>query len=83
MAPATFWAARKESALLDFLVAKRVEAGDGANSKAATFQKALEHLSPLLEHVPPKNAKSGQNKYGSVSVSYQPSPFMTDLTTEN
>lgn len=49
MAPSAYWTADEELAFVDFLVAHKAEAGDGANFKAATFQKAAQHLAPLLE----------------------------------
>ncbi|KAF8812912.1 hypothetical protein BYT27DRAFT_7085892 [Phlegmacium glaucopus] len=63
MAPSAYWTAPEELSLINFLIDHRAEAGDGANFKATTFQKAAKHLAPLLEHGAPKNAKSCGNKY--------------------
>lgn len=67
MPPSAHWTTAEELVFVDFLVANKAEAGDGSNFKAATFQKAANHLAHLLERGAAKNAKSCGNKYCAVS----------------
>jgi hypothetical protein len=61
------WTPREETALVDFLVENKAEAGDGGNFKNVTFQRAVLSLAPLHERGAPKTVKSCQNKYATVS----------------
>jgi hypothetical protein len=84
MAPAStsaYWTAPEELVLIDFLVANKVEAGDGTNFKAPTFQKAAKHLAPLYKCGAPKNVKSCSNKF--CAVHYPLKLFYFHLTAGN
>ncbi|KAF8152620.1 hypothetical protein B0H34DRAFT_663959, partial [Crassisporium funariophilum] len=62
-APTAIWISKEELSLVDFLLAHQAEAGNGANFKAVTFQKAAKHLAPLHERGAAKNAKACGNKF--------------------
>jgi hypothetical protein len=47
MAPSAIWTPAEETALVDFLVDNKAEAGDGGNFKKATFQRAANNIAPL------------------------------------
>jgi len=67
MAPSAIWTLAEETALVDFLVDNKAEAGDGGNFKKATFQRAMTSIAHLHERGAPKTVKSCQNKWASVS----------------
>jgi hypothetical protein len=71
MAPTATWTPAEETALVDFLVDNRADAGDGGNFKKATFQKASNHLAPLLGSGAAKGVKSCQNKWAAFRRLYK------------
>jgi len=70
MAPSAIWTPAEETALVDFLVDNKAEAGDGGNFKKATFQRAANNVAPLRECGAAKTVKSCQNKWASVILFY-------------
>lgn len=71
MAPSAIWTVAEETAFVDFLIDNKAEAGDGGNFKNATFQRAATVIAPLCERGAAKTVKSCQNKWASVSSSFQ------------
>lgn len=80
MAPSAVWTTAEELSFIDFLIVHKAEAGDGANFKAVTFQKAAKHLVPLLKRGAVKTGKSCGNKY--CAVSYMLYLFTLQPTTD-
>jgi hypothetical protein len=66
MVLSAYWTADEELSFVDFLVDHKAKASDGVNFKAATFQKAAQHLAPFLKCGAAKTAKSCGNKYCAV-----------------
>ena len=62
------WTSAEETALVEFLVENRSEAGDGGNFKSPTFQQAVAHIAPLLKEGPVKTVKSARNKWTAVCL---------------
>lgn len=63
----TVWTEAETTALVDYLVEHRAEAGDGGNFKAASFNNAAKHIAPLLNRGLVKTAKTIKTKWSGVS----------------
>ena len=70
MAPSAIWTPVEETALVDFLVDNKAEAGDGGNFKKATFQRAANSIAPLCECGTAKTINNIQNKWTTASHFY-------------
>ena len=68
MSPPSHWTPAEEKALVDFLYKNRSEADDGGNFKKASFQRAIQHIAPHCTNDRPKDIKSCQNKWATVST---------------
>ena len=73
------WPASDEAALIDFLVVRKAEAGDGFNFKAVTWQAAAIHMVAHTEKGDPKTARVCKNKWARVCACDL--PFLLVLTT--
>ena len=69
MPAGAIWTAPEETALVEFLVNNKAEAGDGGNFKTSTFQQAVSHITTLHERGPIKTIKSTWSKWISVNLS--------------
>ncbi|PPQ79922.1 hypothetical protein CVT25_002996 [Psilocybe cyanescens] len=70
MSPPATWTPAEETELIDFLVDCKTEAGNGGNFKKTTFQQAVTHIAPLLQHGPAKTVKGCQNKWAGFHKIY-------------
>jgi hypothetical protein len=68
MSPPLHWTPAEEKALVDFLHENWSEAGDGGNFKKASFQRAIQHIAHHCTNDRPKDIKSCQNKWATVST---------------
>jgi hypothetical protein len=63
-----YWNDQEVTALVDYLVEYRAEAGDGGNFKSATFNAAANHIAHLLSQGPVKTGKMCKTKWNSVCI---------------
>ena len=61
------WNETETSALIDYLVQHKAEAGDGGNFKDATYNAAAEHITSLKTTGPAKSGKMCKTKWAAVS----------------
>jgi hypothetical protein len=60
------WPTSDEVALIEFLVARKVEVGDGFNFKGVTWTAAAVHMVPYTKTGNPKTAGVCKNKWTRV-----------------
>ena len=60
------WTQEDETALIDFLIAHKSEAGDGLNFKQSVWTVAAAHLQPITTKGGPKNGDKCKTKWGRV-----------------
>src|ERR1700722_7319450 len=65
------WSVEDETALIDFLITHKAEAGDGLNYKSSTWTAAAAHMLPLTTKGGPKTADKCKTKWGRVCVTYR------------
>ncbi|TFK22797.1 hypothetical protein FA15DRAFT_671125 [Coprinopsis marcescibilis] len=65
------WTSAEETALLEFLVDHKSEAGDNGMFKLATFEKAAASIADLLTKGTVKTAKVCQNKYSAFRTTHR------------
>jgi hypothetical protein len=59
----TFWSTEDETALIEFLIERKAEAGDGANFKQSVWNAAAEEMVKHTTKGPPKSADSCKTKW--------------------
>jgi hypothetical protein len=60
------WTQEDETALIDFLIAHKSEAGDGLNFKGSVWTAAAAHMQPVTTKGGPKNGDKCKAKWGRV-----------------
>ena len=60
------WTHEDETALIDFLIAHKSEAGDGVNFKPSVWTAAAIHMQPVTTKCGPKHADKCKAKWGRV-----------------
>jgi hypothetical protein len=66
------WVSSDEAALIDFLVARKEQVGDGFNFKNVTWTAAAAHMVAYTEKGGPKTAAVCKNKWARVCASVLP-----------
>lgn len=62
-----YWNDKEIAAFIDYLHDHKAEAGDGGNFKISTFNRAAEHLAPLLTQGGKKTSAMCKTKWASAS----------------
>jgi hypothetical protein len=63
------WSPDEEKHLIEFLLSRKSEAGDGGSFKSVTWTAAAQEMAKFSTKGPNKTASACSSKYGRVSVS--------------